>query len=82
MTTTILTTKGQVVIPSEVRKRHHLKEGTKLCVLEEGERIVLQPLTRNYFSRMAGIVQSGKSLTKTLLEERTQEKAREDKKWH
>ena len=49
MTTIIVTTKGQIVIPSKIRRRHNIRRGTKLCILENGDQIVLQPLTSDYF---------------------------------
>ena len=80
MTTTVVTTKGQIVIPSVVRRHLNLKKGTKLCVTEEGDKIVLQPLTQDYFERMAGILNTKGKLTKALIEERAKEKEREDRK--
>ena len=32
MTTTTVTTKGQIVIPSKIRKRLHIKKGTSLFI--------------------------------------------------
>ena len=81
MTTTIVTTKGQIVIPSKIRRRHNLRCGTKLCILEKGDQIVLQPLTSDYFEKMAGILNTKGKLTKALLDERKTDKAAEDKKW-
>jgi AbrB family looped-hinge helix DNA binding protein len=80
MTTTILTTKGQIVIPSKIRKRLNLKEGTKFSIVEDENRIVLQPLTPDYFEKMAGILNTKGKLVKALMEERRQEKEREDKR--
>ena len=81
MTTTIVTTKGQIVIPSKIRRRHNIRRGTKLCIQEIGDQIVLQPLTSDYFEKMAGILNTKGKLTKSLLEERRVDKEREDKKW-
>ena len=81
MTTTIVTTKGQIVIPSKIRKRHNIRRGTKLCILERGDQIVLQPLTGDYFEKMAGILTSKGKLTSAILEERKMDKEAEDKKW-
>ena len=80
MTTTVVTTKGQIVIPSSIRRHLNIKKGTKLCVIEEGDKIVLQPLTSDYFDKMAGILNTKGKLTKSLFEERAWEKGREDKK--
>ena len=79
MTTTIVTTKGQIVIPSVIRKHLKIKKGMKLCVVEEGSRIVLQPLTSGYFEQVAGILKTKGKLTKSLIEEREKEKKREDR---
>jgi AbrB family looped-hinge helix DNA binding protein len=34
--------RGQLVIPEEVRKRYNIKEGTKLILIEDGSRIILE----------------------------------------
>jgi AbrB family looped-hinge helix DNA binding protein len=81
MTTTVVTTKGQIVIPSKVRRRLNIKKGTKLCVIEKGSQIILQPLTGEYFEKMAGILNTKGKLTAAVLEERTKQKAAEEKKW-
>ncbi len=81
MTTTIVTTKGQIVIPSKIRRRLNIKKGTMLCVVERENEIVLKPLTEEYFEKNAGILKTKGKLTRQLLEERKKEKEAEDKKW-
>jgi AbrB family looped-hinge helix DNA binding protein len=81
MTTTIVTTKGQIVIPSKIRQRLKIKRGTKMCIVEKGDQIILQPLTGEYFEKMAGILNTKGKLTKAILEERAKEKELEEKKW-
>ena len=81
MTTAIVTTKGQIVIPSKIRNRYHIHRGTKLCILERGDQIVLQPLTRDYFEKMAGVLNTKGKLTQALLEDRKGSREAEDKKW-
>ncbi|MGD0080472.1 MAG: AbrB/MazE/SpoVT family DNA-binding domain-containing protein [Methanoregula sp.] len=39
-----LSSKGQIVIPSRVRKKFSLKEGDSLVIVEENDTIRLQPL--------------------------------------
>jgi AbrB family looped-hinge helix DNA binding protein len=58
MDTIIVTSRGRIVIPSSVRRRHNIKKGTKLCVIEKEDRIVLTPLTAGYFEKMAGIAKT------------------------
>ncbi|MBI4712467.1 MAG: AbrB/MazE/SpoVT family DNA-binding domain-containing protein [Planctomycetes bacterium] len=79
MVTTVMTMKGQVVIPSKVRHRLGIKNGTRLCVMEQGDKIILQPLTDEYFKKAAGILADGKKLTRKLLDERARDKGKEDR---
>ena len=81
MNIAVVTTKGQIVIPSKIRKRFNIKRGTKISIIEKEEQIILQPLTNEYFEKMAGILNTKGKLTKSLLEERTKEKELEEKKW-
>lgn len=37
-----VSSKGQIVIPEEVRLRFHIKEGTKLILLEKENKLVLE----------------------------------------
>ncbi len=77
MTTTVVTTKGQIVIPSKIRRRLNIKKGTKLYIEEKGEELIIKPVTPAYFERIAGVLQTKGKLSKTLLEERLKDKQRE-----
>jgi len=77
MTTTVVTTKGQVVIPSKIRKHLNIKKGTKLYVEERDNEIIIKPVTPAYFERLAGVLQTKGKLTKALLEERAKDRKRE-----
>lgn len=79
--TSIVTVKGQIVIPSKMRRRYGLKKGTKVSLVDHGHEIIIRPLTRDYFDRMAGILPpKGKPLTQLLVEERARDREREDRK--
>jgi AbrB family looped-hinge helix DNA binding protein len=80
MPTTIITAKGQVVIPSKIRRRLNLKKGTKLYVEEKDREIILKPMTAEYFDRIAGVLKSKESLSKALLEERAKDREKENKR--
>ena len=80
MVTTIVTAKGQVVIPSKTRRRLNIKKGTRLCVVETDNEIILKPLTEDYFEKMAGCLQTKGKLTKSLLKERSKDKRAEERK--
>jgi len=77
MTTTVMTGKGQIVIPSKLRRRFNMKKGTKLYIEERGDELVLKAVTPEYFEKMAGVLQTKGKLSKALLEERSKDKERE-----
>jgi len=81
MFTTIVTIKGQIVIPSRMRRKLNIKKGTRLCIEEKGDQIILQPLTDDYYEKMAGVLNTKGKGAKAILEERVKEKDLEDKKW-
>ena len=65
------TSKGQIVIPSKVRKRFKIKEGKQFQIeIDEKEfRIILRPITREYIHSLRGKFK-GKGLMKTLMDEK------------
>lgn len=70
----VVTTRGRLVIPAPMLRRHGIKRGTRVCFIEEGDRIVLRPLTPGYFQKAAGTLgTSGKAL-KALLEDKKRER--------
>ena len=77
MTTTIVTTKGQIVIPAKIRRRLNIKRGTKLYIEERGDELVIKAVTPEYFEKIAGVLQTKGKLSKALLEERAGDKERE-----
>ena len=74
MTTTVVTSKGQIVIPSKIRRKHNIKTGTKLFIEERDDEIIIKAFTPAYFDRIAGILKSDGKLTKALLEQRSDDK--------
>jgi AbrB family looped-hinge helix DNA binding protein len=47
-------TKGQVVIPVDIRRKFSINEGTRVAFLEEGGRLFLQPVTDEFIDAMKG----------------------------
>jgi len=58
------TSKGRLVIPAELRRKHGIKAGTKVKFLEDQfGRIVLQlPITEEYIDRVMGFLADGPDL--------------------
>ncbi|MBM3702639.1 MAG: AbrB/MazE/SpoVT family DNA-binding domain-containing protein [Actinobacteria bacterium] len=77
MVNTVVTTKGQIVIPSKIRRKYNIKRGTKLYIEERGDELVLKPVTQEYFEKIAGVLQTKGKLSRALLEERSKDKERE-----
>lgn len=78
MPTTIVTSKGQIVIPSIIRRRLNIKKGTKLYIEEKGDELILKALTLSYFEKIAGVLPTKGKLSKALLKERAKDKEKED----
>jgi AbrB family looped-hinge helix DNA binding protein len=72
---TVVTSKGQVVIPSIIRRKLGVKEGTYLQVDvdEQTKKIILTPITREYVQSLRGKYK-GKGLMKALMAEKLREK--------
>ncbi len=57
------TSKGQLVIPAELRRKHGIEAGTRVKFLEDQfGRIVLQPITEDYVDRVMGCLAEGPDL--------------------
>ena len=73
---TTVSTKGQFVIPSEIRSALGIKPGTRIAVTHDGTKITLQPVTADLVDKTRGMLAGGPSLTKSLLRERRRAKDR------
>ena len=51
-----MTVKGQIVIPSKIRRKFGIKEGTRvrIDVDEQAHRIILTLITRDYIQKLRG----------------------------
>lgn len=75
----IFTSKGQLVIPAELRRKHKIEAGTKVKVLEDQfGRIVLQPITEDYIDRVMGLLADGPDLL-AIWEKEHREEGEHDK---
>ena len=74
METSVVTTKGQVVIPKRIRNLLHIKRGTRIYFEPRHGEIVLKPLTPDYFKKMAGYLGTGGKVLKAFLEEKRRER--------
>jgi AbrB family looped-hinge helix DNA binding protein len=80
MSESYVTSKGQLVIPAELRKKYGIETGTRVVFLEREHEIVMQPVTREFVRSMHGMLKSRRSATQDLLAERAGDKRAEEKK--
>ena len=73
---TYATVKGQIVIPANLRKKYGIKNGTKIIVTDNGDSIILKPVTEQYLKNLQGSLK-GMGGLKVLVEERRKDKERE-----
>ncbi len=57
LATTRMSSKGQVVIPEEIRDRLHLAEGSQFVVIGEGDAIIFKTLTAPSMKDFDGLIQ-------------------------
>lgn len=77
MDKSVVTIKGQIVIPARLRKKVGIKKGTRVFLEERGGDIIIHPATAEFYERTFGILKGG-DLTKLLEETRRKDKRRED----
>ena len=72
---TTATSKGQIVIPSSVRQKLGIKEGTRIQIIvnDNAHEIILRPITREYVHSVRGKYK-GKGLLKALMADRKKER--------
>ncbi len=79
METSVVTTKGQIVIPARLRKKTGIKKGTRVFLEEKNGNIIVHPATAEFYDRHCGILKGGGGV-KALEESRRKDKEREESK--
>jgi AbrB family looped-hinge helix DNA binding protein len=79
---TVISSKGQVVIPAELREQFGLEKGTPAIWAEEKGRLVLTPVTLQRLRETRGFLKpkpGEPSMFEELFAERVREREREDR---
>ena len=82
MDTCYVTSKGQLVVPSKIRRKYGIKAGTRVNFVEEGDRIIFQPVTSEYIRSFRGMFKQKpgeKSVLQEHYDERRAERDRENR---
>ncbi len=69
--------KGEIVIPATLRRKYGIKEGTRIILLENGDSIILKPITPQHPRKLQGSLK-GTGMLKALVEERRRDKERQE----
>lgn len=79
--TVTFTTKGQVVIPAQLRKEFHIKPGTRAVVEQTENGILLRPITQWAIDRLHGVFAdpNGTPFREEWAQYKREERAREDR---
>lgn len=73
-----VSTKGWIVVPKEMRVKYNLLPGTKVQIVDYGQGLAIVPLPEDPIAALRGMLAGPTSLTNDLLEERKQDKDKED----
>lgn len=76
METTVMTERGQISVPAELRKKYKFQRGQKFAWLDTGTSLKLIPIPDDPVAALRGIGK-GENLLEKLLEERRKERERD-----
>ena len=79
METSVLTTKGQLLIPKRIRNKYGIKSGVKVVFEETDKGVLLTPMNEQYFKSFAGILKAG-NLKEDMRKMKEEEKELEERK--
>ena len=77
----VVTTKGQLVIPAKLRRKHGIRKGTRVAITEDDRRLVLQPITEEFIEGLWGSWKGEPSASDFLRKERKREHELEERKF-
>ncbi len=81
METSVLTTKGQLLIPKRLRNKYGIKSGVKVIFEETANGVILRPMNENYFKSFVGILKSDGNLKEEVRKMKEEEKKLEARKF-
>ncbi len=67
------TIKGQIVIPADIRAKFNIRKGTRVCVYDEGDRIIIEPVADDPIQKGQGMLQTKGKILKALIDDRKKE---------
>jgi AbrB family looped-hinge helix DNA binding protein len=80
MATATVSAKGWVVIPVELRRKFGIEPGDRVHIYDYGGVLTIIPALEDPVSEAMGLFEGGASLTRALLEERSNERKRDSRR--
>jgi AbrB family looped-hinge helix DNA binding protein len=80
METSVLTVKGQLLIPKRIRNKYGIKSGVKVIFEETGNGVIIRPMNENYFKSFMGVLKSTGNLKEEIQKMKMEEKKMEERK--
>ena len=74
METSVVTSKGQVVIPSKLRRKYGIKNGTRIHFYEVNGEMRIVPVTPELIDKNIGLLGTKGKLMRALQEEKKRER--------
>ena len=74
METSVVSTKGQIVVPARIRKKFGIIQGTTIAFIEKDGKLILEPLDKSYFESLAGVLGTHGKMLKSLMADKKKER--------
>jgi AbrB family looped-hinge helix DNA binding protein len=71
---TVVSSKGQIVIPSALREKLGIKTGTRVAIQHQDRHLLLQPITEEFLDSLVGCCKGSDSLVEAREREHGMEK--------
>lgn len=79
METSILTSKGQLLIPKRLRTKYGITSGVKIAFIETKDGVVLKPMDEKFFNQFVGMLKNEAPSMEEYKAWKKEEKVKEDK---
>jgi AbrB family looped-hinge helix DNA binding protein len=74
MEKSVVTTKGQIVVPAKIRRKFGIKKGTKIAFIEQNGKLIIQALDKSYFENLAGVLGTEGKMLRSLMDDKEKER--------
>ena len=80
METSVLTSKGQLLIPKRLRNKYGIKSGVRVAFIETSAGVILKPMDENFFNQFVGMLKEEAPSMAEYKAWKKEEKTKEDKR--